>query len=122
MGEGRVRGEGASDGWSEARRVRHGGRVMLGGNVGSSCRFGMEVCGVVGRGLLIWLWADGWSVPELAPRGIGRRESGRARPFEATTAKVLDFKGIQNRRQVFHIKLGVQNSTNSCLDLCSVAK
>jgi hypothetical protein len=27
--------------------------------------------------LLIRLWAYGWSVPELAPRGIGRRGSGR---------------------------------------------
>jgi hypothetical protein len=71
-GEGRVRGEGGSEGWPEARRVRRGGRVMLCGNVGSSCGFGTEVCGT----------ADGWSVPELAARGIGKRESGRARPFE----------------------------------------
>lgn len=67
-GEGRMRGEG-SEGWSDARRIRCGGRVMLCGNVGSSCGFGTEVGGIVGRGL-------------LASRGIGRTESGRARPFE----------------------------------------
>ena len=53
-GEGRVRGEGGS-GWSDARRARRGGRVMLCGNVGSSCGFGTEVCGIAGRSLLIRL-------------------------------------------------------------------
>jgi hypothetical protein len=46
-GEGRVRGERASEGWSEARRVRRGGRIMVSGNVGS--------CEIAGRGLFIRL-------------------------------------------------------------------
>lgn len=61
------------EGWAEARRVRRGGKVGYCGNVGSSCRFGSVACGMAGRGLLIRLWADA----ELAPRGNGRRESGR---------------------------------------------
>jgi hypothetical protein len=77
MGEGRTRGEGGVEGWAEARRARRGGTVRYCGNVGSSCRFGSVVGGTAGRGLLIRLWADGRSVPELAPRGNGRRESGR---------------------------------------------
>ena len=54
-----MRGEGGSEGWSKARRVRHGGRVILCGNVESSCAFGAEACGVAGRGMFIQLWADG---------------------------------------------------------------
>jgi hypothetical protein len=30
-----------------------------------------------------------------------------------TTAKVLDFKGIQNRRQAFHLKLNIDDSINN---------
>lgn len=81
-GEGRDRGEGGSEGRSEAWSATRGGRVMLCGNVGSSCGFGTDVCGTAGSGLLIWLSVDGPSIPELVSRGIGRRESGRARPFE----------------------------------------
>lgn len=55
MGEGRARGERGSEGWSEARRVTLGGRVMISGNVGSSCGFGTAVCEIAGRGLSIWL-------------------------------------------------------------------
>ena len=61
------------------RRVRGGGTDMLCGNVGSRCEFGTEVGGIAARGLMS---ADDGSVPEMAPRGIGRRESDRARPFE----------------------------------------
>jgi hypothetical protein len=75
-GEGRVRGEGSSEGSAEARRV------MVCGNVGSSCGFGTDVFGISRRGLPVRLQPDGWSVPELAPRGIGRRESGRGRLFD----------------------------------------
>ena len=92
-GEGRIRGEG-SEGWSEARRVRCGGRVMLCGNVGSSCGFGTEVGGIAGRNLL---WSDGWSVPELAPRGTGRKESGRARPFEESREEGRETNSLNSR-------------------------
>jgi hypothetical protein len=93
-GEGRVRGEGGSERSSEARRVTCGGRVMLCGNVGSSCGFGTEVCGTEGKGLL---WVDGWSVPELTPRGIGKSESGRARPFEESREEGRETSWLNSR-------------------------
>ncbi len=81
----------------EARRVRRGGSVMLCGNVGSSCGFGTDICGIAGRGLLIRLWADGLSVPELASRGISRRESGRARLFEGSRGEEREITWLNSR-------------------------
>ncbi len=75
-GEGSVRGEGGSEGSAKARRV------MVCGNVGSSCGFGTDVFGISGRGLPVRVQAEGWSVTELALRDIGRRESGRGRLFD----------------------------------------
>jgi hypothetical protein len=113
-GEGRVRGEGGSEGRSEARRVRRGGRVMLCGNVGSSCGFGTEVCGITGRGLP---WADGWSVPELALRGIGRRESGRARPFEESRGEGRERTWLNSRE--YHNASSSSSSSSSAAPFCS---
>jgi hypothetical protein len=118
-GEGRVRGEGGSDGWSEARRVRRGGRVMLCGNVGSSCRFGTEVCGAAERGLLIRLWADGWSVPELASRGIGKRESGRARPFEESRGEGREMTWLNSRE--YHNASSSSSSASLATSFCSAS-
>lgn len=117
-GEGRVRGEGGSEGWSEARRVRRGGKVMLRGNVGSSCGFGTEVCGVAGRGLLVRLWADGRSVPELAARGIGRRESGRARPFEESRGEGRETTWLNSRE--YH-NTSSSSSSSSVASFCSAS-
>lgn len=115
-GEGRVRGEGGSEGWSEARRVKRGGSVMLCGNVGSSCGFGTEVCEVAGRGLHIRLWADGQSISELAARGINRRESGRARPFEESRGEGRETTWLNSRE--YH---NTSSSSSSAASFCSTS-
>jgi hypothetical protein len=118
-GEGRARGEGGSEGWSEARRVRRGGRAMLCRNVGSSCGFGTEVCGAAGRGLLVRLWADGRSVPELAARGINRRESGRARPFEESRGEGRETTWLNSRE--YHNASSSSSSSSSAASFCSAS-
>ena len=115
-GEGRVRGEG-SEGWSEARRVRGGGTVMRCGNVGSSCGFGTEVGGVKGSGLLIRLSAGVWSVPELAPRGNGRRESGRVRPFEESRGEESEMTWLNSRE--YHNTSSSSSSSSSAASASS---
>lgn len=117
-GEGRVRGEGGSEGSSDAQRVSRGGRVMLCGNVGSSCGFGADAHGVAGRGLLIGVWADGQSVPELEPRGIGRSESGRARPFEKSRGDGREMTWLNSRE--YH-NASSSSSSSSATSFCSAS-
>lgn len=65
--------------------------------MGSRCGFGSGVCGTAGRGLLIRLWADGRSVPELEPRGNGTRESGRVGLFEGARGEEREMTSLNSR-------------------------
>lgn len=94
-----------------------GGEVMLCGNVGSSCALGTDVCGIAGRGLVFSLREDGWSVPKLASRGIGRRESGRARPFEESRGEGRETSSL-NSREYHNIS---SSSSSSAASVCSAS-
>ena len=89
---------------------------MISGNVGSSCGFGTGVCEMAGRGLSIWLQADGWSVHELAHRGIGRRESGRARPLEESWGEGRETSWLNSRE--YH---NASSSSSSAASICSAS-
>ena len=93
-----------------------GGRVMLCGNVGSSCELGTDVCGIAGRGFVFSLLADGWSAPELASRGIGRRESGRGRPFEVSRGEGRETSSLNSRE--YH---NISSSSSSTASVCSAS-
>ena len=68
---------------------------MLCGNVGSSCEFG----------------TDDWSVSEMAARGIGRRESGRARPFEESRGEDRQMTSLSSRE--YHNPSSSSSSSSS---------